>query len=302
MNKNNYVIFSLSANDNLAIKLAEKLNAPFGKVSTKHFADGEVLVKTETEVKDKDVVVIESTSHKAQEKLFELLLLIDSINRAGAKTVKLFVPYFGYSRQERSYANEPVSCEVAAKVLETANYESITCFDLHHPVIKTFFKRPIKNLSTSELFIDYYLNYIAENNIDRNDIIVVAPDHGSNERIEAVVKGLNASKIIMTKVRPHANVSEHLEISENVEGKTCIIIDDIVDTGGTIVSAANLLYLHGAQAVLVGASHAVFSANCLKNLRKAKVKDIAVTNTIEQILPKSVHVLDILPIVLKELE
>lgn len=295
-----YVVFSLSANKKLALELADELKAPLGKVSTTHFADGEVMVKTETEVRGKDVILIESTSQRAQEKLFELLLLIDSINRAGAKSLQLFVPYFGYSRQERSYANEPVSCQVAAKIFETGTYNYFACLDLHHPVIETFFSRPIKNLSTSDLFVKYYLNYINEKGINKNDVIIVAPDHGSNDRIENVVSGLGLSKVIMEKVRPGTDVVEHLEINEDVTGKTCIIIDDIVDTGNTLVSAANLLYEKGAKSVIIGATHAVISGDCLKKMKKAKIQDVVVTNSIEQDLPSYVKVLDILPIILKE--
>lgn len=298
---NNKIVFSLFANKSLAKQVAESLSCPVGEVSITHFADGEVLVKTESDVKDKDVILIESTSQRAQDKLFELLLLIDSIHRAGAKSLKLFIPYFGYSRQERSYLNEPVSCQVAAQIIETAKYDSLTCFDLHTPVIKEFFNRGVKSLPTSELFVTYYLNYIKEHNIDLNDVVIVAPDHGSNERIEDVVKGLNVQKVIMEKIRPRANVAEHLEIKDDVQGKTCIIIDDIIDTGGTVVSAANLLYQKGAHFVLVGASHAVISGNCLRSLREACIEDIMVTNTIEQSLPNDVHVVNILPLVLREL-
>ena len=246
--------------------------------------------------------MIESTSQRAQDKLFELLLLIDSLNRAGAKSIQLFIPYFGYSRQERSYLNEPVSCQVAAKIIETANYDSLTCFDLHTPLIKEFFDKGIKALPTSELFVTYYLNYFKAHNIDINDVVIVAPDHGSNERIEYVVKELNVHKVIMEKIRPRANVAEHLEIKDDVQGKTCIIIDDIIDTGGTVVSAANLLYQKGAHYVLIGASHAVISGNCLRSLREACIEDIVVTNTIEQSLPSDVHVVDILPLILREIK
>ena len=296
-----YVVFTLSANKQLAKHLASDLKAELGEISTRRFSDGEVMVKIETPVFGKDVILIESTSNSAQEKIFELLLLIDSINRGGARTIQFFIPYFGYSRQERSYTNEPVSCQVIANVLETANYSSLSSLDLHHPIIKSFFKKSINNLATSSLFVNYYLNYIKEHKIDMKDVVVVAPDHGSNVRIEAVADKLGGQKIIMEKIRPTANVAEHLEINEDVANKTCIIIDDIIDTGGTIASAANLLYKKGAKFVLVGASHAVFSGDCLNVLRDAHITDIAVTNTIEQNLPEDVHVLDILPIIKKEI-
>lgn len=295
-----YIVFSLSQNKRLARELAGKLNAQVGRISLTHFSDGELMVKTLSNVKGKDVVLIESTSKRAHEKMFELLLLLDSINRSGAKSVQLFIPYFGYSRQERvSWTNEPVSCEVVSKMIETAKYNSLVTFDLHHPDIEKFFTRSIENIPTSPLFGDYYLNYMKEHKLTSEDIVVVSPDHGANSRADRLVKLIGGHKVILDKVRPKPNLAEHLEIENgNVENKVCIIIDDIVDTGGTIMSAAHLLYAHGAKSVLVGASHAVFSNHCLSKFKKADIQDVAVTNTIEQRKMKDVHILDICPLVL----
>ena len=297
----NYIVFSLSQNKKLARKLAEQLEAKLGRISITRFADGEVLVKTLSNVKGKDAIVIESTYKNAHERIFELLLLLDSINRSGAKSIQLFIPYFGYSRQERvSWTNEPVSCEVVSKIIETASYDSLTTFDLHHPVIESFFKRSIKSLSTSDLFIDYYLNYMKDNRLAKKDIVIVSPDHGANHRADALVGIVGEAKVILDKVRPKANVAEHLVVDDKlVKNKVCIIIDDIIDTGGTIISAANLLYQHGAKKVLIGASHAVFSNHNIKKFKQANIVDIAVTNTIEQKLNKDIKVLDICPLILK---
>lgn len=296
-----YIVFSLSQNKKLARELAEKLNAKLGRISITRFADGEVLVKTLSNVKGKDAIVIESTYKNAHERIFELLLLLDSINRSGAKSIQLFIPYFGYSRQERvSWTNEPVSCEVVSKIIETASYDSLTTFDLHHPVIESFFKRSIKSLSTSDLFIDYYLNYMKDNRLAKKDIVIVSPDHGANHRADALVGIVGEAKVILDKVRPKANVAEHLVVDNKlVKNKVCIIIDDIIDTGGTIISAANLLYQHGAKKVLIGASHAVFSNHNIKKFKQANIVDIAVTNTIEQKLNKDIKVLDICPLILQ---
>lgn len=297
----NYIVFSLSQNKKLARELAEKLDANLGRISITRFADGEVLVKTLSNVKGKDAIVIESTYKNAHERIFELLLLLDSINRSGAKSIQLFIPYFGYSRQERvSWINEPVSCEVVSKIIETAHYDSLTTFDLHHPVIESFFKRSIKSVSTSSIFIDYYLNYMKENNLRKNDIVIVSPDHGANNRADALVGTVGEVKVILDKVRPKANVAEHLVVDNRlVKDKVCIIIDDIIDTGGTIISATNLLYQHGAKKVLIGASHAVFSNHNIKKFKQANIVDIAVTNTIEQKLNKDIKVLDICSLILQ---
>ena len=296
-----YIVFSLSQNKKLASELATKLNAKLGRISIARFADGEVLVKTLSNVRGKDAIVIESTYKNAHERIFELLLLLDSINRSGANSIQLFIPYFGYSRQERvSWTNEPVSCEVVSKIIETASYDSLTTFDLHHPVIESFFKRSIKSLSTSDIFIEYYLNYMKDNCLTKKDIVIVSPDHGANHRADALVGTIGETKVILDKVRPKANVAEHLVVDDKlVKDKVCIIIDDIIDTGGTIISAANLLYQHGAKKVLIGASHAVFSNLNIKKFKQANIVDIAVTNTIEQKLNKDIKVLDICPLILQ---
>jgi ribose-phosphate pyrophosphokinase len=296
-----YIVFSLSQNKKLARELAGQLNAKLGRISITRFADGEVLVKTLSNVKGKDAIVIESTYKNAHERIFELLLLLDSINRSGANSIQLFIPYFGYSRQERvSWINEPVSCEVVSKIIETAKYDSLTTFDLHHPVIESFFKRTIKSVSTSDLFVEYYLNYMNDNDLTKKDIVIVSPDHGANHRADALVGIIGEAKVILDKVRPRANVAEHLVVDDRlVKDKVCIIIDDIIDTGGTIISAANLLYQHGAKKVLIGASHAVFSNHNIKKFKQANIADIAVTNTIEQKLNKDIKILDICPLILK---
>ena len=293
----NLIIFSLLSNRKLARQLAKKLNAEFGEISIDHFKDGEILVKTLSDVKNKDVIIVESTAVKAHIRLFELLLLIDSIKRSGAKSVKLYIPYFGYSRQERvSWINEPVSCEVVAKILDTANVDEILTFDLHHPDIEKFFKTKFTSLPTTHLFGEYYRDYFKVHKIDLSDVIVVSPDHGSNTRADALVKELPGSKkVILNKYRPAPNYAEHLALENaDVKNKVCIIIDDIIDTGGTIISATELLLEQGAKSVLVGASHAVLSNKNIEILLKSHIKDLVFTNTIEKRLPKSIHVLSII--------
>ena len=292
----NLIVFSLSSNQAVAEKVAKKYNAELGVVSIDKFADGEVLVKTLSEVKNKDAVIIESTAKNAHETLFELLLLVDSIKRSGARSIRLFIPYFGYSRQERvSWFNEPVSCEVVAKILDTAKVNEILTFDLHHDDIVSFFKTKFINLPTTKLFEDYYKEYFANHKIDLKDVVVVSPDHGSNTRADLLVSALKGSKkVILNKYRPKPNLAEHLEVNVNeVKDKVCIIIDDIIDTGGTIISASDLLLKSGAKLVLVAASHGVFSPNSINKLLESPLDDIVVSNSIERHLPKEIHVTDI---------
>ena len=292
----NNIIFSLQSNQQVAERVAKKFGAELGVVSIDTFADGEVLVKTLSDVKGKDAVIIESTAKNAHEILFELLLLVDSVKRSGANSVKLYIPYFGYSRQERvSWFNEPVSCEVVARILDTAKVDEILTFDLHHHDIESFFKTPFRSLNTTKLFADYYLNYFKKHNIKAEDVVVVSPDHGSNTRADLLVAALpGTKKTILNKYRPKPNLAEHLEVNvDEVKDKVCIIIDDIIDTGGTIISAVDLLVRSGAASVLVGASHGVFSPNSINKLRESPIDDIVVTNTIEKRLPSEIHVVDI---------
>ena len=295
----NLVIFSLLSNRRVARRIAKKYNAELGEISIDRFKDGEVLVKTLTSCKDKDVVIFESTAIKAHERLFELLLLVDSIKRTGSKSIRLYVPYFGYSRQERvSWINEPISCEVVAKILDTAKVDEILTFDLHHPDIEKFFKTKFTSLPTTSLFAKYYKDYLKRENIDIRDVVIVSPDHGANTRADALVKELPGTrKVILSKIRTAPNYAEHLEFEEDVKGKICIIIDDIIDTGGTIISASNLLLEHGAKSVLVGASHAVLSNKSIDSLLESHIKDLVFTNTIEKRLPSRISVLDISEII-----
>ena len=209
----------------------------------------------------------------------------------------------GYSRQERiNYPNEPISCEIMAKVLETAQYDKLMSLDLHHPVIETFFSRGIKNIPTTEIFANYYLSYLKDNNLSGEDVVIVSPDHGSNFRADSLVFRIRGSKkVILDKVRPEPDLVEHLKISGDVKGKVCIIIDDIISTGNTIASSAKLLYKAGAKAVLVGATHGVFSGDAIEIMKDAGVKDIAVTNSIEQGKMEGITILDILQLIIENI-
>ena len=301
----NYIIFALNNNKKLVKEVTKSLNAELGKVYKTKFADGEILVKSASDVKDKDVVIIQSTSKDVNEELFSLLLLLDSIKRCSPNSIQLFMPYFAYSRQERvSWTNEPVSCEVCAKIIDTATFDRLVCFDMHHPIIETFFQHKVVNKPTTKLFADYYKKYFSEHNINTSNVVIISPDHGANHRADMLAKALgNIKTVILDKVRKRPNCAEHLEIDgSQVKDKTCIIIDDIIDTAGTIASATELLLSKGASNVLVAATHPVFSHDSYKRLMNANVADIVVTNSIEKKLKSNIRVLDLLPLVLEELK
>ena len=298
-----YVAFSISSNKKLAKDFAKFWNCQLGKVEVKKFADGEILVKTLTDVTDKDVIIIESTAKKPNDCLMNILMLLDSINRNNAKSVTLFIPYLGYSRQERvNYPNEPISCEVMAKALETGKYDKLLTFDLHHPVIEKFFQRGIKNIPTAETFANYYFGYLKNNCISLNDVVIVSPDHGANARTDMLMFRMRGvKKVILEKVRPLPDQVEHLELTGDVKDKTCIILDDIISTGNTIISATKLLKKSGAKHVLVGATHGVFAKGAVEAIKEAGVDDIAITNSIEQEVPDTVKVLDLLQLIIENI-
>ena len=298
-----YVVFSINSNKKLAKDFAKFWNCQLGKVDIKKFADGEVLVKSLNDVSGKDVIIIESTAKKPNDYLFEILQLLDSVNRNNAKSVTLIIPYLGYSRQERvNYPNEPISCEVMAKVLETGKYDRLLTFDIHHPIIETFFQRGIRNVPTTEAFANYYFGYLKDNGISLNDVVIVSPDHGANSRTDMLMFRMRGvKKVILEKVRPLPDQVEHLELSGEVKDKTCIILDDIISTGNTIVSSTKLLKKNGAKHVLVGATHGVFAKGAVENIKAAGVDDIAITNTIEQDVPDTVKVLDVLQLIIENI-
>ncbi len=296
-----YIVFSLSANKKLASEVASSLKVPLGEIEITHFADGEVLVKSLTDVKDKDVILIQSTANPAFERLFELLLFINSLKNQSPKSITLFIPYFGYSRQEVPYNNEPNSFQVVCDILDTAGVDKILTFDLHNPD-EEHLKTQFVNLHSAPLFIDYFKKVFEEEGIENKDIVIVAPDHGGNLRAHYVLEGFEGSQlIVLTKHRPEPNSAEHLHTSEDLTGKTCLIIDDIIDTGGTLISAAKLLYSCGAKEIFVAATHAVMSHEADKKLFESGVKQLVVTNTIEKDLSEDIKVLDILPLIVEEL-
>lgn len=288
------ILFSLTANKKTVKKLSNVLNIPLGKTEVQHFADGEVICKTLTPVGGKHAFVIQSTSKPAVARLFELLLLIDSLKRAGAKKITLIMPYFGYSRQDVSWNNEPVSSQVVAKIINVSGADEVITFDLHTTKIRSFFDIPVKDIPTTQLFKEYYQKILLENNILPSDVVIVSPDHGGNDRAHLLSDALGADEpIILEKKRPRPNFAETLFVKGDVKDKTCIIVDDIIDTGGTIVSAAKVLFEKGAKEIYVAASHAVFSKNAIAKIKGAGIKNIVITDSIEKKYPEDIEILPI---------
>jgi ribose-phosphate pyrophosphokinase len=279
----NAIIYYLSANKKLATDVAKILSLPLGEVEIEHFLDGEIMCRNLSNVNGKDAYIIQSTAYPAQDNIFEILILADSLKNSGAKSISLVIPYFGYSRQDRiARSGEPITAKVVASLFQTADITKLITVDLHTQQIQGFFSCPVINIDTFELFGEYFVEYFAKVGVKESDVVVVAPDHGSALRARDLGSMFqNATIAFIDKRRPAPNKSEVINVVGDVKNKTCLIVDDIIDTCGTINNAYDALIAHGAKDVYVCASHAVFSNGKIKD----EVKKIVCTDTIEKDIP-----------------
>lgn len=271
-------IFSLNSNESLARELAEEVGLPLGKISVNRFSDGEVQINIEESIRGCDVFIIQSTSSPVNENLMELLIMVDAVKRASARTVNVVLPYYGYARQDRkARAREPITAKLVANLLETAGATRAIVLDLHAPQIQGFFDILIDHLIAVPILSDYFL----EKNIDPSEIVIVSPDHGGVTRARKMADRLKAPIAIIDKRRPRPNVAEVMNIVGNVEGKICILIDDIIDTAGTITIAANALVESGAKEVYACCTHPVLSGPAIERIDNSCIKELVITNSIE---------------------
>ncbi len=276
----NTIIFALSMNKRLTEKIAEILNIDVGKVDIEKFADGEVLPRNLSNVKGKDVYICQSTCNPGEENIFEILLFADALKNSEAKSVNLIVPYFGYARQDRvARSGEPISAKVVASLFQAVGIEKIITLDLHTQQIQGFFSCPVINLEPTELFGEYMAQYMSDIGVNHKDVVVVAPDHGSALRARDLGSMFNGASIaFIDKRRPAPNTSEVINVIGDVKDKVCVIVDDIIDTCGTINNAYDALKIRGAKDVYICATHAVFSNGHLDK----NIKGVIVTDTIEK--------------------
>jgi ribose-phosphate pyrophosphokinase len=271
-------IFSLNSNESLARELAEEVGLPLGKISVNRFSDGEVQINIEESIRGCDVFIIQSTSSPVNENLMELLIMVDAVKRASARTVNVVLPYYGYARQDRkARAREPITAKLVANLLETAGATRAIVLDLHAPQIQGFFDILIDHLIAVPILSDYFL----EKNIDPSEIVIVSPDHGGVTRARKMADRLKAPIAIIDKRRPRPNVAEVMNIVGNVEGKICILIDDIIDTAGTITIAAKALVESGAKEVYACCTHPVLSGPAIERIDNSCIKELVITNSIE---------------------
>ena len=271
-------IFSLNSNYPLAQEIAEQMGVELGKSSVKHFSDGEVQISIEESIRGCDVFIVQSTSAPVNEHLMELLIMIDAVKRASARTINVVMPYYGYARQDRkAKAREPITAKLVANLLETAGADRVIVLDLHAPQIQGFFDILIDHLVAVPILSDYFKT----KNFNPEDLVVVSPDHGGVTRARKMAERLKAPIAIIDKRRPKPNVAEVMNIVGNIEGKTCILIDDIIDTAGTITIGANALIESGAKEVYACCSHPVLSGPAIERIENSAIKELVVTNTIQ---------------------
>ncbi|WP_313894757.1 ribose-phosphate diphosphokinase [Psychrobacillus sp.] len=277
-------IFTLNSNKELAEEIAAEVGVPLGKSTVTRFSDGEVQINIEESIRGCDVFIVQSTSGPVNEHIMELLIMLDAVKRASARTVSVVLPYYGYARQDRkARAREPITAKLVANLLTTAGATRAILLDLHAPQIQGFFDIPIDHLVAEPILSEYFLT----KNFDPAEIVIVSPDHGGVTRARKMADRLKASIAIIDKRRPRPNVAEVMNIVGNVEGKTAILIDDIIDTAGTISIAAQALMESGAKEVYACCTHPVLSGPAIERIDNSVIKELVITNSIQLTEDKS---------------
>ena len=270
-------ILSGTSNLKLSKDIAKNLKLKLINTNIRRFADGEIYIEINENIRGNSVFVIQSTSNPANDNLMELLLIIDALRRSSAKTVTAVIPYFGYARQDRKVApRTSISAKVVANLLTNAGANRIVTVDLHAGQIQGFFDMPVDNLFTTPLFSKFIKKKITSKNL-----ICVSPDMGGVARTRALATRLKADLAIIDKRRPAPGKSEVMNIIGDVKNKTCIIVDDIIDSGGTIINAVDALKRKGAKEVYVFITHAVLSGEAAKKIKSSKIKKLIITDTID---------------------
>jgi ribose-phosphate pyrophosphokinase len=269
----------LAGNSNrpLAEAIAQYLKLPLTKAAVRRFADMEVFVEVQENVRGEDIFVIQSTSFPANDNLMELLIVIDALKRASARRITAVIPYFGYARQDRKVGpRTPISAKLVANLITEAGASRVLTVDLHAGQIQGFFDIPTDNLYAMPVIVRDIQDYLGTG----NDLMVISPDVGGVVRARALAKRLGADLAIVDKRRERAGESEVMNIIGDVQGRSCILIDDIVDSGGTICNAADALLREGAKEVCAYATHGVLSGGAIANIQNSKLKSMVITDTI----------------------
>jgi len=268
-------VFTGNANRPLAEAICRELNTHIGQAMVRYFADGEIYLQIQENVRGADVFVIQPTCTPVDRNLMELLLMMDALKRASAERITAVLPYYGYARQDRKdKPRVPISAKLVAAVMETAGADRILALDLHAAQIQGFFNIPVDHLFSSPVMIDYFKP------LNIPDMTVVSPDAGGVERARAFAKRLNAPLAIIDKRREEANVAEVMNVIGAVSGRNCLIVDDLIDTGGTLIKGAEALLEKGATSVSACATHAVLSGPAVERIEESELREVVFTNSI----------------------
>jgi ribose-phosphate pyrophosphokinase len=272
----NTVLFTGNANPVLAHEIASSLGVELGQAAVGRFSDGEVTVEIRQNVRARDVFVVQSTCNPTNESLMELLMMVDAIKRASARRITAVIPYYGYARQDRRPRSTrvPISAKVVANLLETVGVERVLTMDLHADQIQGFFDIPVDNIYASPVLLSDLKSKAYR------DLVVISPDVGGVVRARALAKQLGCDLAIIDKRRPAANVAEVMHVIGEIDGRNCVIMDDMIDTAGTLVKAADVLKERGAKRVFAYCTHPVFSGQAVDRIAKSKLDEVVITNTI----------------------
>lgn len=292
------MLFSGNATPDLAKRISDYLNVPLGKAHTERFSDGECSVEILENVRGKDVFIIQSTCAPTNDNLMELIIMADALKRASAKRITAVIPYYGYARQDRRVrsARVPISAKVVADMISGVGFDRVLTVDLHADQIQGFFNIPVDNVYATPVLLEHI-----QSNIAGKNLMVVSPDVGGVVRARAIAKRLNDADLsIIDKRRPRANEVSVMNIIGDVSGRDCVIVDDMVDTAGTLCQAAQALKDHGANSVYAYATHAVLSGKAISNINGSSLDRLVVANTIplsaEAQACERIQVLDLAPL------
>ena len=275
-----YKIFAGNSNPELAEEIAAIMGKPLGKSTVSKFSDGEISVSLWESVRGEDVYIIQSTCNPTNDNLMELLIMVDAMKRASASRINAVIPYYGYARQDRkAKSRDPITAKLTADLLSVAGVDRVITMDLHAAQIQGYFDIPVDHLMGMPILAKYFKELIKNGTIDK-EIVVVSPDLGSVSRVRSLSGILECPVAIVDKRRPKPNVSEIMNIIGDIEGKTAILVDDMIDTAGTITNADNAIKQLGAREVYACATHPVLSGPAIQRIQDSEIKQMVLLNTI----------------------
>ncbi len=302
--QNHFKLFALSGSKQLGLAVSQALKVPLSPLEINRFADGEVLVKPLETVRNQHVYIIQSTSKPASENLMELMVFVDALKRSSAKEITAVIPYYGYARQDRvARSREPISAKLVADLLVASGVDRVMSVDIHTMQIQGFFSVPFDNISPYHLFAKEIKQLLTQQRLGEDDLVVVSPDHGSVTRARNFAELFRHASIgIVDKRRPKPNMSESVNLIGDVNGKITVIVDDIVDTGNTLIGATEILKKHGAKMILVCATHGIFSQDAITRIQQAPIDRFFITDTIDRVSQGNMKVVSVAPLLARVIE